>query len=120
MGAALKKKKKRLDQKTGFIKPVNPDKLVMVSRNADDEDSEILTGLTWKECHDQLVMSALRAEEGSICVKHLLTLHCRVLPPGLNTMRDRPAELFLIHVRTVSDFKEVRAQRHQWGPLICY
>lgn len=71
----------------------------MASRHADDEDSEDLTGLNWKECHDQLVMSDLGAEEGSMCAMHLLTLHCRVLPPGLSTKRDRPAELVLIHVR---------------------
>lgn len=48
----------------------------MASRNADGEDSEDLTGCNWKECHDQLVESALGAEEGSMCVMHLLTLHC--------------------------------------------
>lgn len=42
-----------------FIKPVNSDKLVVASRNANDMDSN---GLNWKGCHDQLVMSALGAE----------------------------------------------------------
>ena len=46
----------------------------MASRNADDEDSEALTGLDWKECHDRLAKSALGAGEGSMCVTHLLTL----------------------------------------------
>ena len=78
---------------------MNSDKSVVASRNADDGNSEALTGLHWKECHDQLVMSALGAEEESMCIMHLLTLHCRVLPPGLSTKRDRPAELVLIHVR---------------------
>lgn len=49
--------------------------MVVASRNADDEDSEALTGLKWKERHDQLVKSALGAGEGSMCVMHLLTLH---------------------------------------------
>lgn len=71
----------------------------MAFRNADGEDSENLTGCNWKEYHDQLLESALGAEEGSICVMHLLTLHCM-------TQRG----LLLIHGKIVSDFKESRAR----------
>lgn len=93
----------------GFIKSVDSGKLVVAYGNADDENSEDLTGLTWKECHDQLVMSALGAGEKIICVTHLLTPHYRALPTGLSTRRERPAELFLIHVKIVSDFQELTA-----------
>lgn len=97
----------------GFIKSVNSDKLVVACGNADDENSEDLTGLTWKECHDHLVMSALGAGEKSMCVTHLLTPHYRALPTGLSARRARPAELFLICLKIVSDFKELTAEQHQ-------
>ena len=42
----------QLGWKIGFIKPVNPDKLIMASRKAGDEDSETWAGLSRKGCHN--------------------------------------------------------------------